>query len=51
MNKDTFESLFVWQTARDLFCDLYNDCAIWKDYYLKDQLLRATLSISNNIAE
>lgn len=51
MNKDTFEWLFVWQLARDVFCDLYNDTISWKDYYLKDQILRATLSISNNIAE
>lgn len=50
MNKETFESLFVRQLAKDLFCDLYVDCSTWKDYYLKDQLLRAILSISNNIA-
>lgn len=50
-NEDTFESLFIWQSAKDIFCDMYSLCRDRKDYYLKDQLLRAVLSISNNIAE
>jgi four helix bundle protein len=53
MNTKTFENLYIWQESKNIFIDLYklvskND---FKDYFFKDQLLRASLSISNNIAE
>jgi len=48
-----FQNLYIWQEAKDLFVLLYwiFDKRNFKDYYFADQLLRACLSISNNIAE
>ncbi len=46
-----FEDLHVWQRAKVLYHDislLFSDSTI---YFLRDQIMRATLSISNNIAE
>jgi four helix bundle protein len=50
----TFEDLKVWQDASDLAVEVYNLCStgkIAKDYGLKDQIQRASISISNNISE
>jgi len=41
----------VWQDAQDLACDPYNDLSLVKDHSFADQLNRAAVSISNNIAE
>ncbi len=51
--KNTFEDLFVWQESNNLFLELYVIFSNkqFKDYFFRDQLLRAALSISNNIAE
>lgn len=51
--QNTFESLFVWKESNDLFLELYKIFSDkkFKDYFFRDQLLRAILSISNNIAE
>ncbi len=49
-----FEDLAIWQKAIDLADDIYNLAEtgkLEKDYSTKDQLKRAVLSISNNIAE
>ena len=46
-----FTDMIVWQKARLLFNELYELMRNSKDYFLRDQILRATLSISNNIAE
>jgi len=46
-----FTDMIVWQKARLLFKELYELMRNSKDYFLRDQILRATLSISNNIAE
>ena len=46
-----FTDMIVWQKARLLFKELYELMRNRKDYFLRDQILRATLSISNNIAE
>jgi len=46
-----FNELVVWQKSIELYVILYRLLANSKDYAFKDQLLRATLSISNNIAE
>jgi len=43
--------MIVWQKARLMFKELYELMRNSKDYFLRDQILRATLSISNNIAE
>ncbi len=47
----SFEDLLVWQKAKTVFEILYSNFSKSKDYYLKDQILRAGLSISNTIAE
>ncbi len=49
-----FEELVVWQSARKLTCAVYDATThgpISKDYGLKDQLQRASVSIMSNIAE
>lgn len=46
-----FSEMIVWQKARYLFKEVYGMVKESKDYFLRDQILRATLSISNNIAE
>lgn len=46
-----FEDMEVWQEAQGLACDVYSDLAAVKDYSFADQLKRAAVSISNNIAE
>ncbi len=55
MNKiSSFEDLEVYQKAIDFVVEIYKECkkgALNKDYGLSDQLKRATVSISNNIAE
>ena len=51
--QNTFEDLFVRQESNALFLELYKALSDkkFKDYFFRDQLLRAILSISNNIAE
>jgi four helix bundle protein len=49
-----FEELEVWQNARALTREIYkssNSGAFAKDFALKDQLRRASISILSNIAE
>ncbi len=49
-----FEDLPVWQEAIKLADEVYNmtECKEWKgSYSLRDQIERASLSVSNNIAE
>ena len=49
-----FEDLEIWKKAIKLSDELYELCQIdflKKDYSTQDQLKRAALSISNNIAE
>ena len=53
MYKETFEKLFIWKESKELFvnlCDKFTKTE-FKDYFYKNQLLKATLSISNNIAD
>ena len=45
-----FEDIIAWQKAQDLAVDIYTAFNI-KDYGYKDQITRAVVSISNNIAE
>ncbi len=47
----TFQELIVWQKSRDLIFDTFHISKSIKDFSFKDQLNRAALSISNNIAE
>ncbi len=46
-----FEEIIAWQKAQDLAFDLYQKFNENKDYEFKRQILRAGVSISNNIAE
>jgi four helix bundle protein len=46
-----FEDLEVWKKACRLTVRLYSLLAGAKDYSLKDQMLRAAVSIASNIAE
>lgn len=46
-----FEDMQVWQDAQDLAVAVYEDMRIVKDFSFVDQIKRAAVSISNNIAE
>lgn len=46
-----FEDLIVRQKARKLAFTTYKECKSRKDFSFKDQIQRACISISNNIAE
>ena len=51
---ETFEDSEIWNEAIDLYVEVYSKCensSLKNDFSAKDQLKRATLSISNNIAE
>ncbi len=46
-----FEDLLVWQKAIDLTVDLYAAMDLVNDFGFKNQIQRASISISNNLAE
>ena len=46
-----FEDILVWQKAQDLTVELYQLFESNKDFAFRDQICRAAVSISNNIAE
>lgn len=46
-----FEDLLVWQKSQDLAVIIYLTFKDNKDFSFRDQIKRATVSISNNIAE
>ena len=48
-----FEDLRMWQESRELYKEMKNIFLIqsFRDYFFRDQIMRATLSIGNNIAE
>ena len=48
---ERFEDLIAWQKARDLCVVIYELTRTINDHGFKDQIRRASLSISNNIAE
>lgn len=41
----------AWQKAQDLAVDIYNEFGKMKDFGFRDQICRAVISISKNIAE
>lgn len=45
-----FEDLIVWQKAQDFSVSIYKNFSNPKEYHFKDQITRASVSISNNIA-
>lgn len=46
-----FEDLMVWRKSVDLTINIYSSMKLINDFGLKNQIQRASLSISNNIAE
>ena len=51
MDDDTFENLEVWQDAIKLAASVYDSTHDCRDFAFRDQIRRAALSISSNIAE
>ena len=51
MKIDRFEDVIAWQKARELNKALFAEFKISRDFTFRDQILRASLSITNNIAE
>ena len=48
---ERFEDLKCWQSAIELATDVYSVCQSLKDFNYINQITRASISISNNIAE
>jgi four helix bundle protein len=48
---ERFEEMPVWGEAQDLAVEVYGDMANVRDFSFSDQIKRAAVSISNNIAE
>jgi four helix bundle protein len=46
-----FEDIIAWQKAQDFAVTIYSVFKNQKDFGFKDQIQRAAISISNNIAE
>jgi len=51
MGIQKFEDIVAWQKAQDLAVDVYMAFENIKDFGFKDQICRAVVSVSNNIAE
>ncbi|MEI6508994.1 MAG: four helix bundle protein [Bacteroidota bacterium] len=51
---ETFEDLDIWKKSVELYVEIFQVCEegnLAKDFTSRDQIKRAALSISNNIAE
>ena len=46
-----FEDIIAWQKGQDLAFEIYHSFEHLRDYGFKDQIQRAAVSVSNNIAE
>jgi four helix bundle protein len=51
MKIDRFEDIIAWQKAKELTISIYKEFKDSKDFWFKDQIQRAAVSIMNNIAE
>jgi four helix bundle protein len=51
MRIDKFEDLIAWQKAQDLAVEVYSSFEKVRDWGFKDQIQRASVSVSNNISE
>ena len=51
MKIQKFEDIIAWQKAQNLAIDIYKLYEISNDFGFKNQIQRASVSISNNIAE
>lgn len=49
--KKTFEELIMWQEAERLVIAVYRVMKKQKDFGFRDQIQRAAISVTNNIAE
>lgn len=46
-----FEDLIVWQEGVKLSCDIYRAFNNSREYAIKDQIIRSSISIPSNVAE
>lgn len=51
MKFERFEDIIVWQRSQEVLVEIYKLTNNINDFAFKDQIRRAALSISNNIAE
>ncbi|MFO7621718.1 MAG: four helix bundle protein [Bacteroidales bacterium] len=51
MKVDRFEDLLVWKKSKELAVIIYKHFESIKDYGFREQILRASVSVMNNIAE
>ncbi|MCW8980685.1 MAG: four helix bundle protein [Altibacter sp.] len=51
MSIHKFEDIIAWQKSQDLAVSIYKNFNLSKDFGFRDQITRASVSISNNIAE
>lgn len=51
MTIERFEDIVVWQKSKILVAEIYRLFRKFRDFGFRDQILRAVLSIMNNIAE
>ncbi len=51
MKIEKFEDIIAWQRGKTSAIDIYQSFKLCRDYSFRDQIQRATISISNNIAE
>jgi four helix bundle protein len=51
MTINQFEEIIAWQKSQDLAVNIYSIFRNSKDFGFRDQICRAVVSISNNIAE
>ena len=49
--KGDFEQLIVWQKAKSVAVETYKILKYCREYSIRNQMIRAALSISSNIAE
>jgi len=51
MTINRFEELICWKKGQDFAVDIYDKFGTSKDWSFRDQICKAAVSISNNIAE
>lgn len=51
MGIQKFEDIIVWQKSQDFSVEIYKVFGRHRDFSFRDQITRASVSISNNIAE
>ncbi len=51
MTFQKFEDIIAWQKAQDFTVDIYSHFRNIKDFAFRDQICRASVAISSNIAE